>query len=80
MMYFLWCLLWPGAGIALFPGRAKLLSCRHHYHDYIPPLVDPGKPQEGDCNIVEVTYLGPFTNETEVSQGKMEITHTYRSQ
>ncbi|XP_026194891.1 proton-activated chloride channel [Anabas testudineus] len=52
-------------GIALYPGKAQLLSCKHHYHDYIPPLVDPGKPQEGDCEIDEVTYFGPFTNKTE---------------
>ncbi|XP_073340218.1 proton-activated chloride channel [Pagrus major] len=52
-------------GIALFPGNAQLLSCRHHYHDYIPPLVNPGKPQIGDCFIKEVTYFGPFANETE---------------
>lgn len=56
------------AGIALFPGNAQLLSCRHHYHDYIPPLVDPGKPQIGDCWFEEVTYFGPFTNESEVGQ------------
>ncbi|XP_076605024.1 proton-activated chloride channel [Chaetodon auriga] len=52
-------------GIALYPGKAKLLSCRHHYHDNIPPLVDPGKPQKGDCLIKEVSYFGPFANETE---------------
>ncbi|XP_070776766.1 proton-activated chloride channel [Enoplosus armatus] len=52
-------------GIALYPGKAQLLSCRHHYHDYIPPLVDPGKHQEGDCMIKKVTYFGPFTNQTE---------------
>ncbi|XP_077437433.1 proton-activated chloride channel isoform X2 [Vanacampus margaritifer] len=51
-------------GIALYPGNARLLSCRHHYHDHIPPLVDPGKPQEGDCVIKEVTYFGLFTNQT----------------
>ncbi|XP_054912994.1 proton-activated chloride channel [Poeciliopsis prolifica] len=48
-------------GIALFPDDALLLSCKHHYHDNIPPLVDPGTPQEGDCETTEVTYLGPFT-------------------
>lgn len=48
-------------GIALFPGDAQLLSCKHHYHDYIPPLLDPGKPQKGDCEMTEVTYFGPFT-------------------
>ncbi|XP_061843629.1 proton-activated chloride channel isoform X1 [Nerophis lumbriciformis] len=52
-------------GIALYPGNAQLLSCRHHDHDRIPPLVDPGKPQAGDCVIKEVTYLGPFTNGTQ---------------
>nr|XP_015824832.2 proton-activated chloride channel [Nothobranchius furzeri] len=52
-------------GIALFPGKAQLLSCKHHHHDYIPPLVQPGKPQEGHCEIIHVTYFGPFTNETE---------------
>ncbi|XP_047466352.1 proton-activated chloride channel [Mugil cephalus] len=52
-------------GIALYPGNARLLSCRHHYHDYIPPLVDPGKPQESDCEIVNVTYFGPFINQTQ---------------
>ncbi|XP_042357288.1 proton-activated chloride channel isoform X2 [Plectropomus leopardus] len=52
-------------GIALYPGKARLLSCRHHFHDYIPPLVDPGKPQEGDCVIKDVTYFGPFSNLTE---------------
>lgn len=52
-------------GIALYPGKAQLLSCRHHFHDYIPPLVDPGKPQEGDCVIKDVTYYGPFSNQTQ---------------
>ncbi|KAM6968727.1 proton-activated chloride channel [Tautogolabrus adspersus] len=52
-------------GIALYPGKAQLLSCKHHFHDYIPPLVDPGKPQEGDCVIKDVTYFGPFSNLTQ---------------
>ncbi|XP_008296496.1 proton-activated chloride channel [Stegastes partitus] len=52
-------------GIALYPGKAQLLGCKHHYHDYIPPLVDPGKPQEKDCEITHVTYIGPFTNQTQ---------------
>nr|XP_057933539.1 proton-activated chloride channel isoform X2 [Doryrhamphus excisus] len=52
-------------GIALFPGNAQLLSCQHHHHDSIPPVVDPGTPQAGDCVIVEVTYLGPFSNHTQ---------------
>ncbi|XP_019727865.1 proton-activated chloride channel isoform X1 [Hippocampus comes] len=64
-------------GIALYPGNARLLSCRHHYHDHIPPLVDPGKPQEGDCIIKEVTYYGVFTNRTKkkalVVQGPSDV-------
>ncbi|XP_068436812.1 proton-activated chloride channel [Clinocottus analis] len=51
-------------GIALYPGKAQLLSCKHHYHDDIPPLVDPGKPQEKDCLIEDVTYFSPFSNKT----------------
>ena len=57
---------WFGAGIALYPGRAQLLSCKHHHHDHIPPLVAPGKPQEGDCVMQDVTYTGPYTNHTKV--------------
>ncbi|XP_012737270.2 proton-activated chloride channel [Fundulus heteroclitus] len=53
----------PPPGIALFPGNAQLLSCKHHYHDYIPPIVDPGTPQEQDCEMTEVTYFGPFTDQ-----------------
>ncbi|XP_024124781.1 proton-activated chloride channel [Oryzias melastigma] len=52
-------------GVALFLGNAQLLSCKHHYHDYIPVLVDPGKPQPGDCEFRNVTYVGPFTNATQ---------------
>lgn len=51
-------------GIALYPGKAQLLSCKHHHHDHIPPLVTPGKPQEGDCFMEEVTYTGVYTNQT----------------
>uniref|UniRef100_A0A8C6TZQ3 Proton-activated chloride channel n=1 Tax=Neogobius melanostomus TaxID=47308 RepID=A0A8C6TZQ3_9GOBI len=54
-------------GIALFPGNAHLLSCKHHYHDFIPPLVNPGQPQEGDCETQEVTYNGPFRNQTQTA-------------
>ncbi|KAM6961258.1 proton-activated chloride channel [Aplochiton taeniatus] len=52
-------------GIALYPGNAQLLSCKHHHHDYIPPIVAPGKPQESDCLMEEVTYTGPYTNLTQ---------------
>lgn len=52
-------------GIALYPGNARLLSCKHYYHEYIPPLVNPGQSKEGDCEIQQVTYHGPFRNQTE---------------
>uniref|UniRef100_A0A8C7ZIF1 Proton-activated chloride channel n=1 Tax=Oryzias sinensis TaxID=183150 RepID=A0A8C7ZIF1_9TELE len=52
-------------GVALFPGNAQLLSCKHHYHDYIPALVNPGKPQPGDCEFRNVNYVGPFSNGTQ---------------
>lgn len=54
-------------GIALFPGNAQLLGCNHYYHNDIPPLVDPGKPQHIDCMVTEVTYVGPFSSQGEVS-------------
>ncbi|KAK7904540.1 hypothetical protein WMY93_017147 [Mugilogobius chulae] len=54
-------------GIALFPGNAKLLSCRHHYREFIPPLVNPGQPQKGDCEMQEVSYNGPFRNQSKMA-------------
>ncbi|XP_061599216.1 proton-activated chloride channel isoform X2 [Cololabis saira] len=63
-------------GIALYPGNAQLLSCRHHYHDYIPPLLHPGQPEEGDCEITQVSYIGPFSNRTELAvvvQGPSDV-------
>lgn len=55
------------AGIALYPGNAQLLGCTHYYHNDIPLLVDPGKPQDIDCEVIEVTYVGPFSSTGEVS-------------
>lgn len=52
-------------GIALFPGNARFLGCSHYYHEFIPPLVNPGQPQESDCEIQEVIYNGPFRNQTQ---------------
>ncbi|KAH0622719.1 hypothetical protein JD844_025261 [Phrynosoma platyrhinos] len=51
-------------GIALFPGKAELLTCKHHYYDYIPPLVNPGQPGEIKCTTQRVNYTAPFTNKT----------------
>lgn len=55
------------AGIALYPGNAQLLGCSHYYDNEIPPLVDPGKPQDIDCAVMEVTYVGPSPSKEEVS-------------
>lgn len=52
-------------GIAIFPGKAQLLGCKHYLQSYIPPLVNPGKPQEIDCLVKEVMYVGPFSNKTQ---------------
>ena len=58
------------AGIALYLGKAQLLSCKHYNHNYIPPLVAPGTPEVGDCTKEQVSYVGPFTNQTQVRPGE----------
>ncbi|KPP79374.1 transmembrane protein 206-like [Scleropages formosus] len=68
--------LFEAAGIALYPGKAKLLSCKHHHHDHIPPLVLPGKPGENNCMIEEVIYTDPYSNLTRqamVIQGPTDV-------
>lgn len=52
-------------GIALYPGKAQLLSCVHHYHDNIPPLVALGILEERKCIKEEVIYHGPYSNQTQ---------------
>ncbi|XP_067310604.1 proton-activated chloride channel isoform X2 [Pseudorasbora parva] len=52
-------------GIALYPGKAQLLSCMHHYHDNIPPLVASGRVEESNCVTEEVIYHGPYSNQTQ---------------
>uniref|UniRef100_W5NHU5 Proton-activated chloride channel n=2 Tax=Lepisosteus oculatus TaxID=7918 RepID=W5NHU5_LEPOC len=51
-------------GIALYPGKAQLLSCKHYFHDHMPPLVKPGQPGEVDCVKDHINYTDPFTNNT----------------
>ncbi|XP_030643091.1 proton-activated chloride channel [Chanos chanos] len=51
-------------GIALYPGKAQLLSCTHHYHDHILPHGSGRKLQEGDCTTEEIIYTGPYSNDT----------------
>ncbi|KAF7254141.1 hypothetical protein EYD10_00006 [Varanus komodoensis] len=56
--------LYDAPGIALYPGKAELLTCKHHYYDYIPPLVNPGQPGKIECITQRVNYTDPFTNQT----------------
>ncbi|XP_028846029.1 proton-activated chloride channel [Denticeps clupeoides] len=56
-------------GIALFPGKAKLLSCQHYYHDIpdVPTRISPGELgglEDSDCIMKEVVYSGPYSNFT----------------
>uniref|UniRef100_A0A2D4LEX6 Proton-activated chloride channel n=1 Tax=Micrurus spixii TaxID=129469 RepID=A0A2D4LEX6_9SAUR len=51
-------------GIALYPGKAELLTCKHHFYDYIPPLVNPGQPGKIECVTQRIDYTAPFTNAT----------------
>ncbi|XP_015283114.1 PREDICTED: transmembrane protein 206 isoform X2 [Gekko japonicus] len=64
-------------GIALYPGKAELLTCKHHYYDYILPLVNPGQPGEIECTTQRVNYTDPFTNQTKkhavIVQGPQEV-------
>ncbi|XP_007481774.2 proton-activated chloride channel [Monodelphis domestica] len=62
-------------GIALYPGQAQLLSCKHHY-DVIPPLNSPGQPGV-NCTTKRINYTDPFSNQTVkyalVVQGPREV-------
>ncbi|XP_039553629.1 proton-activated chloride channel isoform X2 [Passer montanus] len=51
-------------GIAFYPGKARLLSCKHHYYDHIPPLINPGQPGDIECTTQRINYTDPFTNQT----------------
>lgn len=53
-------------GIALYPGQAQLLSCRHHY-EVIPPLRGPGQPGDMNCTTQKINYSDPFSNQTLVT-------------
>ncbi|EHB04716.1 Transmembrane protein 206 [Heterocephalus glaber] len=50
-------------GIALYPGQAQLLSCKHHY-EVVPPLPRPGQPGDMDCTTQRINYTHPFSNQT----------------
>lgn len=56
----------PPAGIALYPGQAQLLSCKHYY-EVIPPLRSPGQPGDVNCTTQRVNYTDPFSNQTLVT-------------
>uniref|UniRef100_A0A2K6K837 Proton-activated chloride channel n=2 Tax=Rhinopithecus bieti TaxID=61621 RepID=A0A2K6K837_RHIBE len=63
-------------GIALYPGQAQLLSCKHHY-EVIPPLTSPGQPGDMNCTTQRINYTDPFSNQTVKSalivQGPREV-------
>lgn len=56
----------PKTGIAFYPGKARLLSCKHHYYDHILPLINPGQPGDIECTTQRINYTDPFTNQTMV--------------
>ncbi|OCT79393.1 proton-activated chloride channel [Xenopus laevis] len=56
--------VYDAPGIALYPGKARLLSCKHHLYDHIPPLIDPGQPGENTCITQNISYTDPYTNST----------------
>nr|XP_004671338.2 proton-activated chloride channel isoform X2 [Jaculus jaculus] len=63
-------------GIALYPGQAQLLSCKHYY-EVIPPLTNPGQPGDVNCTTKRVNYTHPLSNRTMKSalivQGPQEV-------
>ncbi|XP_068795893.1 proton-activated chloride channel isoform X3 [Struthio camelus] len=69
--------LYDAPGIAFYPGKARLLSCKHHYYDHIPPLINPGQPGAVECTTQRINYTDPFTNQTMkyalVVQGPREV-------
>lgn len=61
------CFFLPFAGIALYPGKARLISCEHHYHGHIPSRLLAGQMEDSDCVIQHVIYNDPYTNRSKVS-------------
>lgn len=53
----------PSPGIALYPGQAQLLSCKHYY-EVIPPLRSPGQPGDVNCTTQRINYTDPFSSQT----------------
>ncbi|XP_069787447.1 proton-activated chloride channel [Narcine bancroftii] len=51
-------------GIAFYLGEAELLSCKHHFHDHVQFLVNPGQPGEIDCIKENVSFMDPYRNQT----------------
>ncbi|XP_075194106.1 proton-activated chloride channel isoform X2 [Anomaloglossus baeobatrachus] len=56
--------VYEAPGIAIYPGKAQLLSCEHHLYDHIPPLKNPGQPGNNHCITQTINYTDPFTNQT----------------
>ncbi|XP_078413160.1 proton-activated chloride channel isoform X1 [Cetorhinus maximus] len=57
-------LKYDAPGIALYPDKAELLSCKHHYHDRIQLMVNPGQQGEIDCTKEHISYTDPYRNKT----------------
>ncbi|KAG8584356.1 hypothetical protein GDO81_008792 [Engystomops pustulosus] len=56
--------VYEAPGIAIYPGKAKLLSCEHHLYDHIPPLKNSGQQRKNQCITQTINYTDPFTNQT----------------
>ncbi|XP_043551801.1 proton-activated chloride channel isoform X1 [Chiloscyllium plagiosum] len=57
-------LKYDAPGIALYPGEAELLSCKHHYHDHVEFMANPGQRGEIACTKEYVSYTDPYRNNT----------------
>ncbi|XP_048392421.1 proton-activated chloride channel isoform X2 [Stegostoma tigrinum] len=57
-------LKYDAPGIALYPGKAELLTCKHHYHDHVEFMENPGQRGEINCNKQYVSYMDPYRNNT----------------
>ncbi|XP_068089039.1 proton-activated chloride channel [Hyperolius riggenbachi] len=56
--------VYEAPGIAVYPGKAELLSCKHEFYNHIQPLKNPGQPGEKSCDTQKINYTDPFTNLT----------------
>nr|KAF6291874.1 hypothetical protein mMyoMyo1_019329 [Myotis myotis] len=62
--------LYDAPGIALYPGQAQLLSCKHHY-EVIPPLRSPGRP--GDVNCTTQTSVVNYIDQRPAAEKSAQL-------